>query len=362
MGVPPEKVADVMALMGDSIDNIPGAKGIGEKGARELILPLRLGRSGPRPCRRSRRQALSRSAAQLAANKCCSRSSSPPSPPTLPSSSICDALDAARARLCRAARPLRRAGLHLAAADLPAATTRLARSPPTTPRSIRPPRSANFCDAQPRDQPDRRLAHARCRRARNRRLRRARRRLRAFAAAGRRAFRLVRRPAEMLAALREFLADPQRPKIVHDPKLIELARRPVARRPPRHHALFLSCCGPPPRSTTSPTVVLRHLNVTLSGAAGEHADHLAAPGSAAAPRSRSAGTRRRLRTNRPAARARARRHGAPRHSRRSRRARGHVRRPWKAKSAPSSGASGNWAAANSTSIRRSNSPKSSSTS
>lgn len=37
LGVPPEKVADVMALMGDSIDNIPGAKGIGEKGARELI-------------------------------------------------------------------------------------------------------------------------------------------------------------------------------------------------------------------------------------------------------------------------------------------------------------------------------------
>src|SRR5713226_6562741 len=37
LGVPPEKVPDVMALMGDSIDNIPGAKGIGEKGARELI-------------------------------------------------------------------------------------------------------------------------------------------------------------------------------------------------------------------------------------------------------------------------------------------------------------------------------------
>jgi DNA polymerase I len=37
MGVPPEKVIDVMALMGDTIDNIPGAKGIGEKGATELI-------------------------------------------------------------------------------------------------------------------------------------------------------------------------------------------------------------------------------------------------------------------------------------------------------------------------------------
>ncbi|HKN25727.1 MAG TPA: DNA polymerase I [Candidatus Acidoferrum sp.] len=37
LGVPPEKVIDLMALLGDTIDNIPGAKGIGEKGATELI-------------------------------------------------------------------------------------------------------------------------------------------------------------------------------------------------------------------------------------------------------------------------------------------------------------------------------------
>ncbi len=36
-GVPPAQVADVLALMGDAIDNIPGVPGIGEKGAKGLI-------------------------------------------------------------------------------------------------------------------------------------------------------------------------------------------------------------------------------------------------------------------------------------------------------------------------------------
>ncbi len=37
LGVPPEQVVDVMALRGDTIDNIPGAPGIGDKGSVELI-------------------------------------------------------------------------------------------------------------------------------------------------------------------------------------------------------------------------------------------------------------------------------------------------------------------------------------
>jgi DNA polymerase-1 len=37
LGVPPSKVVDVMALRGDSVDNIPGAPGIGDKGSVELI-------------------------------------------------------------------------------------------------------------------------------------------------------------------------------------------------------------------------------------------------------------------------------------------------------------------------------------
>ena len=36
-GVPPEKVGDVLALMGDAVDNIPGIRGIGPKTATKLI-------------------------------------------------------------------------------------------------------------------------------------------------------------------------------------------------------------------------------------------------------------------------------------------------------------------------------------
>ncbi|MEO8659580.1 MAG: DNA polymerase I, partial [Bryobacteraceae bacterium] len=38
MGVPPSQVADLLALKGDSVDNIPGAPGIGDKGAKDLIV------------------------------------------------------------------------------------------------------------------------------------------------------------------------------------------------------------------------------------------------------------------------------------------------------------------------------------
>jgi DNA polymerase-1 len=37
LGVPPARVVDYLALVGDSSDNVPGVKGIGEKGAVELI-------------------------------------------------------------------------------------------------------------------------------------------------------------------------------------------------------------------------------------------------------------------------------------------------------------------------------------
>src|SRR6202045_241854 len=41
-GVPPEKVVDVQALIGDSVDNVPGVSGVGPKAASTLIAELGL--------------------------------------------------------------------------------------------------------------------------------------------------------------------------------------------------------------------------------------------------------------------------------------------------------------------------------
>lgn len=58
-GVPPARVLDVRALVGDSTDNIPGVKGIGEKGAAKLIqefgtLEALLARAGEVTAKRAR--------------------------------------------------------------------------------------------------------------------------------------------------------------------------------------------------------------------------------------------------------------------------------------------------------------------
>jgi len=37
VGGAPERIADVLALVGDAVDNVPGVPGIGDKGARDLV-------------------------------------------------------------------------------------------------------------------------------------------------------------------------------------------------------------------------------------------------------------------------------------------------------------------------------------
>lgn len=59
LGVPPGQVADFLALVGDTSDNVPGVKGIGEKGAQKLLaefgdLDTLLARAGEVTAKRSR--------------------------------------------------------------------------------------------------------------------------------------------------------------------------------------------------------------------------------------------------------------------------------------------------------------------
>ena len=64
LGVPPNQVVDFLALVGDSSDNIPGVKGIGEKGAQKLLaefgdLETILARAGEVAAKRPREALLS---------------------------------------------------------------------------------------------------------------------------------------------------------------------------------------------------------------------------------------------------------------------------------------------------------------
>ncbi|HSR14664.1 MAG TPA: DNA polymerase I [Gemmatimonadales bacterium] len=59
LGVPPSRVVDYLALVGDSSDNIPGVRGIGDKGARQLLaeyddLDTLLARAAEVPQKRAR--------------------------------------------------------------------------------------------------------------------------------------------------------------------------------------------------------------------------------------------------------------------------------------------------------------------
>jgi len=291
LGVPPSKVPDVMALMGDSIDNIPGARdpnerpdpdkkrtpGIGEVGARELIRQfgsaeeaLRRAEEVKRP---TYREALKKYGDFVLLSKQLATINLDVPVPL--------SLDALRSREPDV-EALRSLYAELGFTSLLRELAPLAGSPATdgsptlttdyaqldSPAAVR-----EFLAEVPREQE---IA------------------LWLSLAPGEReeegygsrvaAIELSPRPGvartawfddagEILAALRPWLADPKRLKIVHDPKLAELLVGPVAGI--RHATMLYSyLLRPTTANHDHAELVLRHFSVTLSGVAGERADYL----------------------------------------------------------------------------------------
>jgi DNA polymerase I len=274
MGVPPEKVADVMALMGDSIDNIPGAKGIGEKGAKELI--RRFG-SAEAALERAKevegkryREALENSRDAVKMSKLLAiidvnapvklvlddlRASDPD----------VEALRALYAELGftsllrdlpapPAASASHAAAIDCAALETPAALKKYLGA---VPRDAETAVWLTVAEGQREEEGFGSQVAA----------------VEISLKPGVSRTALLDEKGEMHAALAEFLRDSARPKIVHDPKLVELLAGPVAGM--RHATMLYSYLLRPTTAKHSlADAVLRQESATLSGAPGEHAEHL----------------------------------------------------------------------------------------
>ena len=276
MGVPPGKVADVMALMGDSIDNIPGAKGIGEKGAKELI--RRFG-SAEAALERAKevegkryREALENSREAVVMSKQLAVIDT-----AAPVKLVLDDLRASDPDVEALRALYAELGFTSLLRDLPAAPAgSAARAAAIDSAALESPAALKkYLSAIPRgaetavwltlaDGEDEREEEG-------------------FGSQVA-AVEISPKPGvsrtaeldaegEMRGALAEFLRDAARPKIVHDPKLVELLAGPVAGI--RHATMLYSYLLRPTTSKHSlADAVLRQESVTLSGAPGERAEHL----------------------------------------------------------------------------------------
>jgi DNA polymerase I len=291
MGVPPGKVADVMALMGDSIDNIPGARdpnekpapgerrkaGIGEVGARQLIQQFgsaeeAIARAGEVK-RASYREALQNYGEFVRLSK---QLATIPTDAPVPLS-----LDALRVQEPDAA-ALRALYAELNFTSLLKEIAPLVDDRVTDYAQLDSPAAVRkFLDSVPRGQetaawfsldsedPDEEGFGTRV--------------LGVEISSKADSARMVANDVEnkTLAAMSQWLADPKRPKVVHDPKLFYLlaasdsAGDAEAVAGIRHATILYSyLLRPTTANHVFAEVVLRHLNRSLSGAPGERADFL----------------------------------------------------------------------------------------
>ncbi len=279
LGVPPNKVPDVMALMGDTIDNIPGAKGIGEKGAQELI--KRFGsveealKQADKVEGKRYREALQTQSKQVMMSKQLATIATD-APLKLELEKLTarepdtDALRALYAELgfTSLLKELGPAAARVsedhdyAMLDSPAAARNFLAGVPREEEialwmEIAPPveeseqEEEGFGSRVTAIEISPRAGVARTARLPEKDAERA----------------------EWLAALAPWLADSARPKIVHDPKLIELMLGPVAG--VRHATMLYSyLLRPTTAKHKLDDVVLRYLNLTPTGQVGERGDML----------------------------------------------------------------------------------------
>jgi DNA polymerase I len=293
MGVPPSKVADVMALMGDSIDNIPGARnpndkpapgerrkpGIGEVGARKLIQQYGSAEEAlahaaeVKPT--SYREALEKNGEFVRLSK---QLATIPTDAPVPLS-----LDALRIQEPDAA-ALRTLYAELGFTSL---LKEISAPPPADDRTTdyalleSPAALRTFLDAVPRGQetavwlgldsqdPDDEGFGTRVTGLE----------VSAKSDAARTAANDEKN--QTLLAMKEWLRDPKRPKVVHDPKLFHLLAAPhsadgaKAVAGIRHATILYSyLLRPTTANHAFAEVVLRQIHRTLSGAPGERADFL----------------------------------------------------------------------------------------
>jgi DNA polymerase I len=277
LGVPPTKVIDLMALMGDSIDNIPGAKGIGEKGATELIqkygsVENALDHAAEVPHKRYR-EALQQQREQVLLSKQLAKIAT-----DVPLSLDLHALERREEDPAALAALYRELGFTSLLKELGAAASAPAAAGDTPEKNdyAQLASAAELQEWLASIPPETPLAiwlnlHPGEREAEGFGSKIASIELSQTAGAGRAIW--LDEKGDVLRVLAGRLADAASPKIVHDPKLFHLLAGPIAGI--RHATeLYSYLLRPTTANHAFADVVLRHLNVVLAGQPGERADFL----------------------------------------------------------------------------------------
>ena len=290
MGVPPEKVPDVMALMGDQIDNIPGARdpndkpapgerrkpGIGEVGARQLIQQF-----GSAEETLKHAAEVKRSSYREALEKCGEFVMLSKQLATIPTDAPVP-LDLETLRIGNPdSAALRELYGELGFTSLLKELAPVADHRETDYAAFDSPRELReFLDAIPKgheaavwlsldaEDPEEEGFGTRV--------------LAVEVSTKHGTARTIANDVEnkALTAMKDWLADPARPKIVHDPKLFQLLSTPDSPAVNSVHGirhatmLYSFLVRPTTANHAFAEVVLRSMNRTLCGAAGERADFL----------------------------------------------------------------------------------------